>query len=82
MKLKRFIHRIKRHKRNKRLSNIADNIFYAVSNSTWNWTIFVHPLVYEIIRIKYLRNDCLVKLYSSLKVDYLAKDYTTIIVGA
>lgn len=35
MKLKRFIHRIKRHKRNKRLSNFADNMFYAVFNSTW-----------------------------------------------
>lgn len=81
-KLKGFIHRIKRHKRNKRLSKFADNLFYAVSNSCWNYNAFVHPLIYEIIRIRYLGNDTLVKLYSCIKADNLISNYTSIIMGA
>lgn len=81
-KIKRFIHRIKRHKRNRKLSKFADNMFFAVSNSCWYGNVFVHPLIYEIIRFRYLQRDALVQLYSCLRVDYLTKDYTSIIIGA
>lgn len=81
-KVKTFIRRIKRHKRNKRLSEFADNIFFAVSNRCWYGNVFIHPLIYKIIRIRYLHNDALVQLYSCLRVDYFAKDLTSIIIGA
>ena len=81
-KIKRFIHRIKRHKRNRKLSRFADNMFFAVSNSCWLGMYFVHPLIYEIIRFRYLQNDSMVQLYSCLRADSLVKDYTSIIIGA
>lgn len=79
-KIKRFIHKIKRHKRNKMLSKFADNIFYAISNSCWNYNIFVHPLIYEIIRFRYIGNDALVKMYSCIRAENLVSDYTSIII--
>lgn len=71
-KIKRFIHRIKRHKRNKSLSNIAKGL-YLFSKSQWGFKICLHPLIYEIIRIKYCENDFyMLKLFP----DYLNTDLT------
>lgn len=72
-KLKRLIHRIQRHKRNKKLSKFADNIFYATTHCPYT-TVFVHPLVFEIIRFRYFG-----KMFYTLRVDYFAKDYFDIL---
>lgn len=66
-KLKRFIHRIKRHKRNKRLSKFADNIFIASRNCCYK--LGLNPLVYEIIRVRY-SNEFIMNLFP----DYLSED--------
>ena len=50
-KLKRYIRRIKRHKRNKKISRFADNMFLV--SRTYNYKIGLNPLVYEIIRSRY-----------------------------
>lgn len=67
-KLKQLIRRIKRHNRNKKLSKFADNIFYATTHCPYV-TVLVHPLVFEIIRFRYFG-----KMFSTLSVDYFAKD--------
>ena len=50
-KIKRYIHKIKRHRRNKRLSKFADTMFEA-SSRVW-YKIGIHPLIYEIINFRY-----------------------------
>lgn len=70
-KLKRYTHRIKRHKRNKKLSVFADKVLYVVRYCEYgNVTVFVHPLVYAIIRYKYPAD-----IYLRLKEDCFTKDY-------
>lgn len=72
-KIKRLIHRIQRRKRNKKLSEFADNIFYATTHCPYV-TVFAHPLVFEIIRFRYFG-----KMFPTLNVDYFAKDYFDIL---
>lgn len=71
-KIKRYIHRIKRHRRNRKLSKFANNLFSATLNI--NYKIVVHPLVYEIINFRH--NDIFI---FNLIPDFLIPDYYTII---
>ena len=70
MKLAR---RIKRKIRNIRLSKFAENIYFA----SWHTDclLFVHPLVYEIIRFRYPENmpPRLMENELLLKDDYFYK---------
>ena len=66
-KLKRYIHRIKRHKRNKKISKFADNMFLA--SRTCSYKIALNPLVYEIIRSRY--SD---RFIMNLFPDYMSHD--------
>lgn len=66
-KLKRFINKIKRHKRNKRLSKWAD-VMFQVSRGC-DYKLGLNPLVYEIIRVRY-PNEFIMNLFP----DYLSKD--------
>lgn len=68
-KIKRYIHKIKRHRRNKRLSKFADAMFEA-SNRVW-YKIGIHPLVYEIINFRHHDSVTL----RNLVPDYLISDY-------
>ena len=69
-KIKRFIHRIKRHKRNKSLSNFAKGLYF-FSKSQCGFKFGLHPLIYEIIHIKYCENDFyMLKLFP----DYTLED--------
>ena len=69
-KIKRYIHKIKRHRRNRKLSKFADNMFLASLNI--NNKIGVHPLVYEIINFRH--NDIFI---FNLISDFLIEDYYT-----
>lgn len=75
-KLKRYIHRIKRHKRNKKISDFANNLYYLRYVYYPGLNICVHPLVYAIIRFRYpVTID-----YLGLKEDsFLVKDYFDVI---
>lgn len=55
MSLKQKINHCKRHRRNKRISNIADNLYnYAISFEKLTLFKFVvNPLTYEVIRIRH-----------------------------
>ena len=66
-KLKRYIHRIKRHRRNKKISRFADNIFLASRTSSYK--IGLNPLVYEIIRSRH--SD---EFIMNLVPDYMSVD--------
>ena len=66
-KLKRYIHRIKRHRRNKKISRFTDNIFLVSRTSSYK--IGLSPLVYEIIRSRY--SD---KFIMNLVPDYMSTD--------
>lgn len=66
-KLKRYIHRIKRHRRNKNISRFADNMFLASRTSSYK--IGLNPLVYEIIRSRY--SD---EFIMNLIPDYMSAD--------
>lgn len=66
-KIKKYIHRIKRHKRNRKLSKFADVMFQVSRNS--DYKIGLNPLVYEIIRSRYSN-----EFISNLIPDYLSKD--------
>lgn len=66
-KLKRFIHRIKRHRRNKKISRFADYMFLV--SRTCSYKIGLNPLVYEIIRSRY--SD---KFIMNLFPDYMSAD--------
>jgi len=66
-KLKRFIHRIKRHRRNKKISRFADNVFLV--SRTCSYKIGLNPLVYEIIRSRYYD-----RFIMNLFPDYMSAD--------
>lgn len=66
-KLKRYIHRIKRHRRNKNISGFADNIFLVSRTSSYK--IGLNPLVYEIIRSRY-SDEFIMNLFP----DYMSSD--------
>ena len=66
-KLKRFIHRIKRHNRNKNISRFADNMFLV--SRRIEYKIGLNPLVYEIIRSRY--SD---RFIMNLFPDYMSAD--------
>lgn len=66
-KLKRYIHRIKRHRRNKKISRFADNIFLASRTSSYK--IGLNPLVYEIIHSRH--SD---EFIMNLIPDYMSAD--------
>jgi hypothetical protein len=75
-KIKRYIHRIKRHKRNKKLSEFADKLFTIRYFYCNDYDIYVHPLVYSIIRFRYPVSIN----YLRLKEDsFLVKDYFNVI---
>lgn len=52
----KVINKIKRKNRNKKLSKFADKMYYATWNTSQN--VFVHPLVFEIIRFRYFGKLC------------------------
>ena len=57
-KIKRLVRRIKRHRRNKKLSKFCDNFYIAnrLSPIVAMSDVFVHPLVYEVLRFRYYRD--------------------------
>lgn len=75
-KLKRFIHRIKRHKRNKKLSKFADSLYFARYYSENNSVLLVHPLVYLLIRLRYPVSYKWLRLKDD---SFLIKDYFDVI---
>jgi hypothetical protein len=57
MKLKRKIKNCKRHKQNKKLSIFAEAMF----DTSWKapeFNIFIHPLIFEIIRFNHFGEIC------------------------
>ena len=58
----KLINKIKRKSRNRKLSKFADKMFY-VSRHT-NKTIFLHPLIFEIIRFRHFG-----EMFCTLKTD-------------
>lgn len=72
-KIKRYIHKIKRHRRNKRLSKFADAMFEASGRVCYK--IGIHPLIYEIINFRY--HDSMVLW--NLVPDYMIDNYYRII---
>ncbi len=75
-KLKRYIHRIKRHKRNKKISDFANNLYYLRYFYYPNLDIYVHPLVYAIIRFRY---PVSIKYLRLREDSFLVKDYFDVI---
>lgn len=77
-KLKQFIKRIKRHARNRKLSKFCDNFYIAnrLSPIVAMSDVFVHPLVYEVLRFRYYR-DLIIQCISPS--DFIT-DYTEVLV--
>ena len=58
-KLKKYIHRIKRHRRNKNISRFADNMFLA--SRAFSYKIGLNPLVYAINNLLHNYNSLIPK---------------------
>lgn len=75
-RIKRYIHRIKRHRRNKNISRFADRLYLARYESLINTDMYIHPLVYLIIRFRYPVSFKWLRLKED---SFLVKDYFDII---